>query len=84
MFLLHLYSNVIFFSEESNDTLVQRGTIIMRTVLTSKDRAQYQSNSLMYAIIGLSVAAVLIVIAYVLIYICQLLTSERQIPTRTV
>lgn len=84
MFLLHLYSNIIFFSEESNDTLVQRGTIIMRTVLTSKDRAQYQSNSLMYAIIGLSVAAVLIVIAYVLIYTCQLLTSERQIPTRTV
>lgn len=56
----------------------------MRTVLTSKDRAQYQSDSLMYAIIGLSVAAVLIVIAYVLIYIYQLLTSERQIPTRTV
>lgn len=46
------------FEEDSNDTLVQDGTIIMQTVLTSKDTLHYQTNSLIYAIIGLSVVAV--------------------------
>lgn len=42
----------------------------MQTVLTSKDTALNQSKRLMYATIGLSVAAVLITITY--IYTCQL------------
>lgn len=67
-------------SEKPNDTLVHDGTIIMQTVFTSKDTVQYQSNSLMYAIIGLSVAAVLITIIY--IYTCQL--EKHKIPTSAV
>lgn len=68
------------FSEKPNDTLVQDGTIIIQTVFTSKDMLQYQSNSLMYAIIGLSVAAVLITIIYV--YTCQL--EKHKISTSAV
>uniref|UniRef100_A0A8W8M830 Uncharacterized protein n=1 Tax=Magallana gigas TaxID=29159 RepID=A0A8W8M830_MAGGI len=56
--------------EKHNDTLIKDRMIIMQTVLTSKDTAHYQSKRLMYAIIGLSVAAVLITITY--IYTCQL------------
>lgn len=67
-------------SEKPNDTLVHDGTIIMQTVFTSNDTVQYQSNSLMYAIIGLSVAAVLITIIY--IYTCQL--EKHKIPTSAV
>lgn len=69
-----------FFSEKPNDTLVQDWTIIMQTVFTSKDMLQYQSNSLMYASIGLSVAAVLITIIY--IYTCQL--EKHKISTSAV
>lgn len=62
------------FSEKPNDTLFKDRTIIIQTVLTSKDTAYYQSRRLMYAIIGLSVAAVLITITYS--YTCQLEKSN--------
>ncbi|XP_065929877.1 uncharacterized protein [Magallana gigas] len=68
------------FNEKHNDTLFKDRTIIMQTVLTSKDTAHYQSKRLMYAIFGLSVAAVLITITY--IYTCQL--EKRKIFTSTV
>lgn len=62
------------FSEKPNDTLFKYRTIIIQTVLTSKDTAYYQSRRLIYAIIGLSVAAVLITITYS--YTCQLEKSN--------
>lgn len=68
------------YNEKHNDTLFKDRTIIMQTVLTSKDTAHYQSKHLMYATIGLSVAAVLITVTY--IYTCQL--EKRKIFTSTV
>lgn len=62
------------FSEKLNDTLFKDRTIIIQAVITSKDTAYYQSRRLMYAIIGLSVAAVLITITYS--YTCQLEKSN--------
>lgn len=69
-----------FFSEKPTDTEVKNGTIIMQTVLASRDMVPHHTHSLIYAIIGLSVAAVLITIIYIYTYKLE----KRNIITRTV
>lgn len=69
-----------FFPEKPSDTEVKNGTIIMRTELASREMVTHPTHSLIYAIIGLSVATVLITIIY--IYTYQL--EKRKIITRTV
>lgn len=67
------------FTGEPNATVVNDGTNIEQAVLKTKETATYQTNSLVYAVIELSVAAVLI--TFIHIYTCQLEKRKMLIST---
>lgn len=67
------------YNEKPNATEIKYGTKIMRTALASRGMMTHHTNSIIYGIIGLSVAAVIITIIYLFTY--QL--EKRKIPITT-